>query len=618
MEKLVSSLLLLLALALAGCSERTRELYIERDTGHIIEVTFRDGKAVAAKLHRPWGGEAGAGGMTFEIEQGHVLQFYRARSTASVMRFSARGDWDRVASELYFPRWESDAPDSLRETIRTYLDSEELEAPSSWLRLPDPRAVELVAQFEDQNPRQHALLDELLNDFPNDRTLWLLALDDAALSKDLELLRTRLDMWEDELAREENSTLRSAAAYYSLMFISDEQTREGRNLMVKLGALRFDKELPPMEDAKRLVLHASYEDVYLADSFPLVLPREFRTMSFQYFYLPRCLGVEGDFHLLRGEVELALDLYFGLHRTNTSMTGSSAYLIDRLIGIGRVSRTVGGLELAFLNGFLRGEALEQHWPRLEEAYHAYVQATLRPPYLRMPDELSYIESDKRPEYRTRAQHSRARMALVLSGAAVRHELLAGGDYPAEGADRFTTILPAIAPDPFSADAAPLRFRRDDAKDFVLYSIGPDRTDGRGLIEYDPTNGTLSAGDIRLFVPREREYPFPVDRELPQTQSEILLMFPWGLPPDPFADTRLSSYVVTADDPAIILSFGPDGDEAKYRGGEATEVQSLLPFPPAPVGTYLGGYRWFDPDITKQPPYDPTNGAISAGNIYLRR
>jgi hypothetical protein len=45
-------------------------------------------------------------------------------------------------------------------------------------------------------------------------------------------------------------------------------------------------------------------------------------------------------------------------------------------------------------------------------------------------------------------------------------------------------------DPFSGGA----YRRDAATK-RLYSVGPDKRDDHAAIEYDPTNGTASAGDI---------------------------------------------------------------------------------------------------------------------------
>lgn len=51
-------------------------------------------------------------------------------------------------------------------------------------------------------------------------------------------------------------------------------------------------------------------------------------------------------------------------------------------------------------------------------------------------------------------------------------------------------LPAPPIDPYSSDIYAI-----DAESGRVYSVGPDGTDQRGAILYDPTNGTKSAGDI---------------------------------------------------------------------------------------------------------------------------
>jgi hypothetical protein len=52
---------------------------------------------------------------------------------------------------------------------------------------------------------------------------------------------------------------------------------------------------------------------------------------------------------------------------------------------------------------------------------------------------------------------------------------------------------AVAPiDPFSGK--PFEYHAfDNASKYVLYSLGPDKTDNPEPITYDPTNGTVSAG-----------------------------------------------------------------------------------------------------------------------------
>ena len=53
-------------------------------------------------------------------------------------------------------------------------------------------------------------------------------------------------------------------------------------------------------------------------------------------------------------------------------------------------------------------------------------------------------------------------------------------------------LPELPTDPFNAEESPeLRYVSDE----IVYSIGPDKKDQEAAIKYDPTNGTISQGDI---------------------------------------------------------------------------------------------------------------------------
>ncbi|MDX2177595.1 MAG: hypothetical protein SF028_14115 [Candidatus Sumerlaeia bacterium] len=54
------------------------------------------------------------------------------------------------------------------------------------------------------------------------------------------------------------------------------------------------------------------------------------------------------------------------------------------------------------------------------------------------------------------------------------------------------------PDPFSKQATD--YRVDPARGLV-WSLGPDLLDQHGLLEYDPTNGITSTGDITLVLSR---------------------------------------------------------------------------------------------------------------------
>lgn len=55
---------------------------------------------------------------------------------------------------------------------------------------------------------------------------------------------------------------------------------------------------------------------------------------------------------------------------------------------------------------------------------------------------------------------------------------------------------SIPKDAFSEKEDSLKLiTQSDGLHYILYSIGPDKNDNKAEIEYDPTNGANSAGDI---------------------------------------------------------------------------------------------------------------------------
>lgn len=71
--------------------------------------------------------------------------------------------------------------------------------------------------------------------------------------------------------------------------------------------------------------------------------------------------------------------------------------------------------------------------------------------------------------------------------------------------RLTTPVPyvtAIFRDPFSLnESEPFLFELEPER-WRIHSIGPDQIDQHALIVYDPTNGTVSAGDVIRVGPED--------------------------------------------------------------------------------------------------------------------
>jgi len=82
--------------------------------------------------------------------------------------------------------------------------------------------------------------------------------------------------------------------------------------------------------------------------------------------------------------------------------------------------------------------------------------------------------------------------LTELGTAIQLYQSQKGHYPDSLDDLSLSILKDIPKDPFT-DKLFVYHKTD--KGFELYSPGPDMMDDNGTLIYDPTNGTISAGDI---------------------------------------------------------------------------------------------------------------------------
>lgn len=104
-----------------------------------------------------------------------------------------------------------------------------------------------------------------------------------------------------------------------------------------------------------------------------------------------------------------------------------------------------------------------------------------------------IAAPNMEEAHTRERAAKAKFDLTRLLLARRIEQLESGTAPQEATQLVPECLPEPLRDPFS-DIAYVW----DASRELFYSIGPDKRNDQNQIRYDPTNGTISAGDIALF------------------------------------------------------------------------------------------------------------------------
>jgi hypothetical protein len=344
--------------------------------------------------------------------------------------------------------------------------------------------------------------------------------------------------------------------------------------------------------------------------------------------------------LVQGRREEALELLTGSYRLGQCMNADGV-LIVRLIGIALRAIATSGLGIYALNACETPGDLEKTWAEIERLDETPGQEDGRhltdgedsPLRSLMTDYSMYAANLL--EARTRHDVTDAKFQALRAGVAARHRFLRTGQFPRSAAEFDLFGVEGLPADDF-APTQTLRFILPEKGEFTVYSVGPDGDDDRAETTYDSSNGSTSDGDLSLAIPREREIPFPKEGVRAATAKDFLRQLPNGLPLDPFSSKKgrpLSIIDSTTTQPVVVFSFGPDGDEDRsgtrvpYYGGAGAGV-----LPPTGPGLQLVFERsaltpeaqtkaFEEGKIEKlewalQPYYDPTNGATSAGDLFI--
>ncbi|MBM3333267.1 hypothetical protein FJY63_01255 [Candidatus Sumerlaeota bacterium] len=310
--------------------------------------------------------------------------------------------------------------------------------------------------------------------------------------------------------------------------------------------------------------------------------------------MTKAFRTEAVFRMIEGKRPESLDLLAATYHMG-QMLSSCPRLVERLIGTALKSASLPGIEIYALNACESKSEFEQVREVLERLGKHNLSLT--------EDELYHLEpAPLLARLLTRGRRENYRMVkmvmdvsdshfeLLRMATAAKYRFVAHGQFP-KTVEEFAPLLAQGLPnDPFTKK--PLNFI-STSNSLLCYSVGPDQIDDHASIQYDPTNGTMSTGDICLEVPRKREFPFPRGGLHSANLAEFRRAFPNDLPFDPFASTRGKPLGTTATVAGgiYIYSYGPDLDERKIP----------------PYGT----------SHTLQVQYDPTNGIISEGDLFIR-
>jgi len=543
---------------------------------------------------------------------------------------SRRGDWDLVG--WYGDGWRSSA-------TRATTSSRPV-SPTPYLltrrlpylhRLSDQRVVEYFElQYSDKSPvPAYEKARGLLTSYPDDLHVRALYLCAATYSDDTSEVARRLDEWKSDFEQAGDPYLSRTTWRTKMWLRAQRLTAAGRN------AYDFCKNVFGRESDLTTRLRL-FPQIFQYEAFVVpLLPQ-------RYFTVPNLLELQvsakvhrviATFQMIEGKREESLQLLAATcHLGQTLMDGSS--VVQRLIGLAVRSIACGGLEIYALNCCESDTEFRQLWAMLERLEETQKPSDLKELYEGEQPIYRYLPEGAWPsslEAEMRGNFGDSRFELLRAATAAKYRLVSQGEFPKSN-DQFGPLLPQGPPkDPF-ADG-PMRFRATTDALFC-YSIGPDKHDDRATIEYDPTNGTISAGDIWTKIPRQRQYPFPRGGVRAASEDDLWRQFPNGLPVDPFASTKGKSLGSTTSltGDLFVYSYGPDVDQFKdfYPGPEEDAYRNEFYKTPSSLlkRSFLPGYgpiRSTYGEILLQrlsfhileAPYDPTNGVVSEGDLFIR-
>lgn len=428
-------------------------------------------------------------------------------------------------------------------------------------------------------------------DHSDDSHLLVHAIDVEAQYGDLERARVLLAKWKSEHEAEADELLREAAEIAEKSVAKAEGLPAGENLKDLMEIFwNADSNLEQRVTAIKEFL--TY-DRLVGTTRPLVDPSPERLSPTAT--LPNYLDLQINARVMRTIAQLLLfqghpresiELLAGLYQQG-NMLSADGILIQRLIGIAIRLIANWGLDLVFLNACDTEEDFDYALAVLDriaksatpETYTSLLSDEWGVPRIYMErsggkGSINFLDAWIR--YRVaNTRFATTRMAVAATRHYIEH-----GRYPGSS-DGYLPYLPDGVPqDMFGKPPEPLRFTEGDSDPYLVYSVGPDDRDDRGLTQYSPTNGTKSVGDLVVEVTKNRKYPFPANGTKGLSAHEVLDLFPEGLPWSAFTGNGsdpLNVMDATPGGSATVFCVGPSGTVgASVVNVEMLEIPGMIP------------------------------------------
>lgn len=424
----------------------------------------------------------------------------------------------------------------------------------------------------------------LLRSYSADPCVRALYLGVAVRNADVDEVTRRIDEWYDDFETRDDPYLQQAFHRTRTWLRSRLLSASGRNAYDLFAELLGDNNIDLPTRLRRYSEALAFEECVAPMLF---WPSEGGLPnSLEIQVSAKVALIMAVFRMIQGRRQESATILTSIYRMGQLWTDSPE-LMATLIGSAVREIAARGLVIHAMNCCETEAEFRLFWEALERLEQLHIPRNAEELTARVFPLRYHVPSFSSNVYQWRYDCADSRFELLRMATAAKYRWITQGGFPQTAAE-FAPLLPDGLPDDPCGDG-PLRFRAVDDS-LVCYAIGPDKRDDRAAIEYDPTNGLFSAGDILVRVPRERRYPFPRDGVRAASVEDLLRQFPHNLPPDLFARPRGKPLgtTVTATGNLYVYSYGPD----------CSEFRSTAPRLP-PVH------------------YDPTNGTVSRGDLFIR-
>ena len=503
------------------------------------------------------------------------------------------GDWDLIRFSPYNPHRDPPPRESippLSPPVKSYLH-----------RMDAPRVPELFQSISKPRDESPACLDaipiaeNLLAQYPDDLQVRAMTLEVLLQNRRLDELEERLAAWKGDFLASENIFLRQLAVWAEMQLIAHRSADDGSN------AFPFAEKMesPEWDLNKRLANLPRYLvcDTYLAPQESLYPGNGMSILNYlETQIMAKNAMIISVMRMIEGTGDEALTLSLSTYKMGKLMN-QNGDLMERLIGVAIRAVSIRSLIVYALNCCETPDDFDRFWDALSAVQSESIPSSIQE-FCALENPLivqHMLWSDMREsmlgsetEMIVRHKVADAKFQALRMAAPAKRRFVAKGSFP-KTAREFAPLLPdGPPPDPFSE--YPMKWR-NKWEAVVCYSVGPDGKDDRASEAYDPTNGTVSSGDVFFEVPAQREFPFSRNGTKAKNAADFHRQFPGGLPVDFYATTRTKGLGVTESVPVYVYSFGPDTDEIEllYEKDVRTEVEVH---------------------------YDPTNGTHSEGDLFI--